>query len=151
MIDSTSSVLNMRLCHALSLTFSKLNVDMKWGFITQVKPVIMMLWFCLHFQTRERVSETGASTVMWWMWLTPFIGQWMISLSGRVNLITSMAEVSREELNAITQRLVSARTSDYDWYTDTPSVPQQEQNRPHLLHRFTLIPDIIRAPAMRKK
>ncbi len=97
-----------------------------------------MLLFC-YFTLLEQVNETGAegvSTVIWWMWLTPFIGQWMISLSGRVNLITSMAEISRKELNTITQRLVSAQTGDYDWYTDTPSVPRQEQNRRRLLHRL---------------
>lgn len=97
-----------------------------------------MLLFC-YFTLLEQVNETGAegvSTVIWWMWLTPFIGQWMISLSGRVNLITSMAEISRKELNAITQRLVSAQTGDYDWYTDTPSIPRHEQNRRRLLHRL---------------
>lgn len=97
-----------------------------------------MLLFC-YFTLLEQVNETGAegvSTVIWWMWLTLFIGQWMISLSGRVNLITSMAEISRKELNAITQRLVSAQSGDYDWYTDTPSVPRQEQNRRRLLHRL---------------
>lgn len=87
------------------------------------------VWTLLLERVKEIETE-GSSTVIWRMRLTPFIGQWMISLSGGVNLITRMAEISRKELNAITQSLVSARTGHYDWYcTYIPSIPLQEPNR----------------------